>query len=152
VILDGGDFEHHQWSVGTADRFLVVDTTMIQEGTQQTLYVFVEDSLGCHTSDTITIGFKRCAPGIPPMNQIPFSLYPNPTKGDLILSWNPDRRFDFELELIDLEGRILFHRRYSKASTPVHIKIMPKTAPGHYLLRLRDNQKQVVFPVNIIEE
>ncbi len=152
VILDGGDFKNHQWSVGIADRFLVVDTTKIQEGTQQTLYVFVEDSLGCHTSDTITIGFKRCAPGIPSMNQIPFHLYPNPTKGDFILSWNRESCFDFELELIDLQGRILYHRRYSKASSPSHIKIMPRPAPGNYLLIIKDNENQIVFPVNIIEE
>lgn len=152
VILDGGDFMQHLWSVGATNRFLVIDTSLIPVGTQKTLFVIAEDSLGCHTSDTIIVGFKKCAPGIHSMNQSAFSLYPNPAQGDLFLTWNAGKLLDFEVELIDLHGRVLFHRSYSQAVSPFNIRIRPRPTPGHYLLRLSYDLTRVVLPVKIIEE
>jgi len=152
VVLDGGDFKYHIWSNGATDRFLIVDTAMIQTGVVQMLHITVEDSNGCRTSDTILIGFKKCAPGIIDFEQQSFGVHPNPNNGSFLLSWKVGILPHLEIELTDLGGKILFRHVYFEAFSPQSVRVNPTPPPGHYLLRIKAKGKQWVLPVNIIGE
>ncbi len=150
VVLDGGNFASYDWEPFFADRFLILDTNLIPSGSQQTIFLSVLDSLGCLASDSIIIGFTKCAPGIQSNVHQSFSIYPNPNDGQFFLTWSHELLADILIELLDIHGRVLFHRIQSQSTSPQIMQFKSFSLAGLYLLKLTSNGRVWVLPVNIL--
>jgi hypothetical protein len=73
------------------------------------------------------------------LGEISFSLYPNPTKGQLtIIAKNMPSDIQGEVSLFDLNGRHLFRQNSIQETTLVDISSQPL---GIYVLRIRASDK-----------
>lgn len=73
------------------------------------------------------------------LREISFSLYPNPTKGQLtIISTNMPPDVQGEVTLFDLNGRQLYRRNSIQETLLLDISSQP---PGIYVLRIRASDK-----------
>lgn len=150
VVLDGGAFASYEWSNGSSQRFLLVDTTLVPTGTLRTFSLLVEDSAGCRAVDSINIGFKKCAPGIVEPSAVPFSVFPYPSDGHLVLQWGLKKPLSLSLELLDQAGKILFRQFFSKAESPVNIHLRPRPAQGNYWIRINAEGKTFIIPLQML--
>ncbi|MGC8865083.1 MAG: hypothetical protein ACP5O2_05095 [Bacteroidales bacterium] len=150
VVLDGGSFARYEWSNGSNQRFLMVDTTLVPTGTLHTFSLIVEDSVGCRACDSITLGFKKCAPGISENSLVSFKAFPNPSDGRLILQWIQRESLSLSLELLDNTGKTVFQKFFSKATPPLDLNIRPRPASGNYWLRIRVEGKTYIIPLQFL--
>lgn len=77
--------------------------------------------------------------GIEETNLFAFSVYPNPTTGNLIINI-PDEKKEFELSLFNNEGISVMHRKINCADHSIE---MSNLACGVYLLQLKDEYSTV---------
>ena len=75
---------------------------------------------------------------------IHFSCYPNPSSGDIHLSFDSDALGAIEIGIYDMMGRKVFAAPYQFAEGKNEVTISPKIAAGVYLLRIGGHAQRIV--------
>ena len=75
------------------------------------------------------------------------SAYPNPSSDQVRFAFNLDHSADVTLQVMDLNGKIIYHRNYGKHTAGLqhiiyNVNSVGKTAPGTYLYYLKAGEKR----------
>ncbi|NBU35945.1 MAG: T9SS C-terminal target domain-containing protein [Bacteroidetes bacterium] len=81
-----------------------------------------------------TVGFTDINPGLV------FNIYPNPTSGSILVSWEQKSQVDAMLEIHDLSGRLIFQSIYPSFDQKVQLDCS-NWEKGTYLLTLKKENK-----------
>lgn len=145
LLLDAGNpGASFLWSTGETTPSIVVDTV-------GTYWVRVIGANNCTRSDTIKIDLasgedKGLSPQI-----FDSKIYPNPNQGTFMLEINnPEEENDLEIFILDVTGKIVFHRfeRHVLPATSIEIS-MDGVSTGLYYLKLLSEKKTGVMTIAI---
>jgi len=143
IILDAGaGFVSYLWSTGDTTQTLNVDSVGTGMGSE-TYSVTVTDYLGCQGSDTIVITFT----GIHELsNDYNVNLFPNPTKGKLIVEITGNLNEAFELNIISIHGQNVYSESIPRITgneftKELDLSVYPK---GVYFIRLVNINSTIV--------
>jgi len=143
IILDAGaGFVSYLWSTGDTTQTLNVDSVGTGMGSE-TYSVTVTDYLGCQGSDTIVITFT----GIHELNNdYNVNLFPNPTKGKLIVEITGNLNEAFELNIISIHGQTVYSESIPRITEneftkELDMSVYPK---GVYFIRLVNINSTIV--------
>jgi len=102
MTLDAGsDGDTYNWSTGETTQTIEVDSTGIGYQGAKTISVQVTNSYACVAEDQIIITIEDCS-GIEDLAEaIQLSLYPNPSNGEVLISFNAQKRDIYTLEVRD---------------------------------------------------
>lgn len=129
AVLDPGPgYSTYQWSTN-------VSTQSITVSTPGAYWVNVVDSAGCTNTDTIVIGVVPN--GIEELgSQVNALIFPNPASGVLNLQVSGLPYQPLQLELMDLQGRLVLNRTYPASATLTEQLQLEGLPAGTYLLRM----------------
>lgn len=151
VTLDAGNENNppdmaYQWSNGWGDRYFTTGTNGNQFDFQSFSVTTTNNVTGCEDNSSISIrfDFTECAIGIGENNNTsqPLFIYPNPNNGFFQLS-TMETITSLEIELADLNGKILFRNHYTNINpagwtSDINITKLPE---GIYLLKYKADSK-----------
>jgi len=145
VILDAGNFDTYNWSVGALTQTVTVDSSGVGIGVKE-VWCRVSDQYG-YQWDTVFITFKDCSA----INDQPDAIsgiivYPNPSDGVFSVSFQSLRKDMIEMELYRIDGRMVFRSQQMIIAGENTIRISePQIHEGMYLLSLKaDNTSRIV--------
>jgi len=135
ILLNAGaGFNSYLWSNGATSASLLVDTAGVGLGVQ-TIWVHVTDNHSCKGGDTILINFTP-HPGIDGISNTAFvQVFPNPTKGKVMLHLNGFPTGKSTIELFGTDGRLVFRQEHTitGAEEQVTLDLQP-LSPGVYFI------------------
>lgn len=76
-------------------------------------------------------------------------LYDNPNRGSFSLQGDLLSREELNLTLYDTSGRVIHHQDLHRAKTQ-HFHLSGKLKPGHYLLKVADQQQNTIKTFKMI--
>ncbi len=127
------------WDLG--DGTIITDQTTFS-------HVYPNDSFGIYpltlivsndcNSDTLTqniIVTPKNPTGIFDLAELEFTMYPNPTSGDVFLNFPSNNDKAYSIELIDLAGKVLVNRSTQKGETTMILNV-EELPIGSYFLRV----------------
>ena len=82
---------------------------------------------------------------------IHFKSYPNPNAGDFVVDINLDNPAPLSMELLDMTGRVVYHRDFGHIYTHNEAISVPDLSSGIYLIKLEKEGKSV-FGKMVIEK
>lgn len=100
--------------------------------------VIVTDANGCTVSSNFTV---NSLVGLNELDAIPFTLFPNPSTGEFNITLTNESNAVYNLEVMDLDGRIVYQGVVSGAS---HVLDLSDKANGSYIVRIADEESQSV--------
>ena len=102
MTLDAGnDGDTYNWSTGETTQTIEVDSTGVGYEGMKTITVEVTNSFACVSEDAITITIEDCS-GIEDLAEaIELAIYPNPTNGEVMVSFNALKRDNYTVEVRD---------------------------------------------------
>ncbi|HQQ12258.1 MAG TPA: T9SS type A sorting domain-containing protein [Bacteroidales bacterium] len=151
LLLDAGEgFDAYYWSTGQSSRQLEIQGTMFLPGTLRTISVAGVLN-GCVAADAIQLSIRSdCYIGQEEVNERqPFTVYPNPAKGNIGLLAEEELTA-LKLSLLELSGREVWQSGQAvSVAAGVHITFDVKDVkPGVYVLRLDSSSRQ--FQLKIV--
>lgn len=103
------------------------------------------DSLGCSSSALDSIFVDVCTDAQVPVSGLEFSVYPNPNNGKFILKIENCDYAELTIELVTIDGKIVYNKMISNLSGQVVTEIdMCEMANGTFFLRLISKDHAVV--------
>lgn len=122
--------------ISPGDQF---DPAQTGSGTHDIVYVFT-DGNGCSGMDTLPMIVDACTGITENKNDFAASVYPNPGNGTfkILLSQNDE----ITIELIDMNGRIVYRKDNVRALAGSPIEIQTEISEGLYTLRISNETKQ----------
>lgn len=137
VLLDAGNpGSSYLWSTGETTQTILVDTTGLGIGIA-TFWVQVTDPNGCAGEDEIMIEFKDCTGIYDISDQWSIELFPNPTKGNLIIELKTYSKNPVNLTINNMLGEVVFRMKDIVINNSKTIEVNLNTfKDGAYLLRL----------------
>ena len=63
-------------------------------------------------------------------------LYPNPSQGDIQLTWQANPHESFRFEVLDLQHRVIMHKEKETTTTGTQHETLEGLSPGFYLLKM----------------
>ncbi len=108
ITLDAGsDGDTYNWTTGETTQTIEVDSTGIGYQGAKTISVEVTNSFACVTLDQIVITIEDCS-GLEDLAEaIQLSLYPNPSKGMVLIYFNAQKRDFYTLEVRDNRNALI---------------------------------------------
>lgn len=106
-------------------------------GTQTVIYSFT-DTNSCSASTTLNITVSACV-GIEENKSVPFTMYPNPSNGNVTLNLNYNNSV---VEVVDVLGNTISSQRYNNAGQ-VQLN-MNGAADGIYFVRVTSGNEESV--------
>jgi hypothetical protein len=130
IILNAGTgMSSYLWSTGETTQVITVNST-------SNIWVNVTDANGCIDSDTILVDFNIGFNANEFMTS-PFVLFPNPTKGAVLLSADFIKSSNIQLSLVDVTGQLLYDAELKfVAGKNNHEMDLSGFAKGMYFIRL----------------
>jgi phosphatidylserine/phosphatidylglycerophosphate/cardiolipin synthase-like enzyme len=144
VTLDAGQFNTYVWSTGDLEQIIKVDSSGVGYGTKK-IYCRVTDQYGVQ-SDTIRITFKS-NPGINDLNSFvrELSLFPNPTKGDLTVTYTAAGSSRVAFEIYAYDGQLVWQNNQQAKTGENMLQIDDlNVAAGVYILRMKTSSGDLV--------
>jgi len=120
----------------------VFDPFAASSGTHDILYTYI-DSLGCVSTDTVSIFVMICL-SIEEKNELQLTVYPNPTEGNINLSYTPDLTH-VNVEVLDALGRVVSANPVMNGKS-INIDLSDESA-GMYFVSLSSDQGRSVSKV-----
>lgn len=118
-------------------------------GLHELVYAYT-DSNGCSAADTFMVDVTVCV-GVSAPTTPHLGLYPNPNNGEFELRFHLPGATQYQVEVMDLQGRRLHGLGYAGgAGTVVQTLAFPDLAPGTYLLRLRAGGETAVVKFSVL--
>lgn len=140
IVLDAGSgFSNYQWNTSDSIQVISLDTTKLQIGSNL-ITVFVTDSFGCSTTDSIRITVQSTIGLLGLVSNPNFSLYPNPTSGEFFITSEQDGL----LKIIDLSGRLAYQTNTRKGLNNIHLAL----TKGLYIVQIYSESR--VFETKLI--
>lgn len=135
TIQNADNYESYLWSTDE-------ETSTIDITTTGTYYVTVTDSLGCEGFGQIhcinrTTGIDNLIHG----NDYSIEYYPNPASERLKIEMNNRISKDVRVELINLQGQILYMNQYSRVQNTIEEINISDFSRGVYYIRFRIDDK-----------
>lgn len=136
-LLTPGIFTSYAWSTGQSSPLIYVDSVGYGLG-DATISVEVMDAIGCSASDTVVITFDDCTGLLNVDNEeIAFSIFPNPSKGNFRLTSTNSSLKSLELAITDLDGKIVYSQELRNVDGTFNRNLdLTKLPKGIYLVRL----------------
>ena len=103
------------------------------------------DPISCGGTATTNDGFDPSA-GIDKNNLFDLMIFPNPTNGELNITFNNEQNDDFTVYVTDLAGRVIYN---SIVSSSIHSIDLVKNANGAYILHLANDNSRVTKKIII---
>lgn len=123
----------NQWYNGTQAIPGATGATFTPMGAAGSFYVVVTNANGCvsdSSNQVVLVGLEAAL-------NFQFTLYPNPSHGATKLIWENDLGSDFQIELIDLNGKRIFKQSFQDQGNASAIDLDFTAIPsGLYFLKL----------------
>lgn len=150
IVLDAGNpGAEFVWSTGETTQIISVDSAGMDENQQRHITVWVTNESDCTSEKTVAITYQDCS-GIDELGMSQWSLYPNPSKGNLELELNSNDRQEISIEILSLQGQLLYkediHLDYGANQHPLDLTDL---APQTYLLILKNKDQQLIRKIVI---
>ncbi len=125
----GAGFDSYLWNgTATSQTFMVTQDGWVN--------VLVNDSNGCDATDTVYVVLNT---GINTLENINFSIYPNPNNGEFTLEAKFNTKTDLTVEMINLDGKSILSKNF-KAVDSLNESIDVKNfAKGVYYIKIVNN-------------
>ena len=136
VILDAGfGYVDYSWNTGSIEQAIEVEAFINAQLGLNKYVVQVTDLYGCKAKDSVMITYML------DINELyvnsNFNVYPNPSKGKFTIEIENDQAMDYELEIVNLQGKIIHNHKINAFSGIYTQKLDLSTlAKGVYLIRL----------------
>jgi hypothetical protein len=130
-------FKHYQWQDLSSESTLVAKAENSIPG-KYLFWLSAYDSLGCQTSDSMTIDFYRSTTWIDAKG-VKISYYPNPVSE--WLTWSINSRFpcQLNLEILDDNGKTVYNEHIGYYEPGTEMKLgFAHFASGAYYLQIKD--------------
>ncbi|MFH2142514.1 MAG: T9SS type A sorting domain-containing protein [Bacteroidota bacterium] len=131
VILDAGSWTSYIWTGGTTTQTFDVDTAGYYS-------VTITDSNGCTASDQIYVGNSVSLSQSSSFTGL--MIFPNPNDGIFTISYEADVISEFIIEIIDIQGQLLYQEKISnirKLNKDIDLRSF---AAGIYYIKLSDGE------------
>ena len=115
------------------------DTETISDLVAGQYTVTVTDANGCEGSQTFEVGLLVSADEVAGVEQV--MLFPNPTSGLTTLDVSLTEAMDFQVRVLDLGGRVIFHREESMTTQFRDELDLSGQPTGMYILQIIANGK-----------
>lgn len=136
ITLNPGAFTAYNWSTAETTASIDVDSSGVGFGAK-TVWVVVEDNIGCQGSDTIVITFDDCTGFEDFSESIQFKVYPNPTNSFITLESEHIPYQSMNLALLSSEGKLIETQQVQitnqRMNHSMNLSQLPK---GLYLIQL----------------
>ena len=136
VILDAGyGYVDYDWSTGDKTQSIIIEPYLNAQLGINKYSVLVTDVYGCQASDSIYINYVLSI--VEASKDVSFGVYPNPTKGIFNVVIEGTVAQSFNLEIMNLEGRLIESRKIyvnqAQYTEQFNLSTYPK---GVYIIRL----------------
>jgi hypothetical protein len=142
LTLDAGNpGATYAWNTNETTQTIIVDSSA-------SYIVTVTDGNGCSNLDLIDVTVDACL-GQEEMTGGNFSIFPNPTNGQLNIQWNDAVDGNAHLIFYDIQGSVVseqFIQLNSGAATAIPFD----QAKGHYVMKLISNDQTFVRSVIVL--
>ena len=132
-ITTSGTYSNYEWSTGAADD----GKTSIIITETGTYSVTVTDGNGCQGSDSIycekLTGIENLIQG----NGYSITYYPNPVNDELKIDIVNSESKDLYLELINIQGQVIYNKKYSNTQNSIERIDVNPYAKGVYYIQFR---------------
>ena len=130
LLQSGSGFTAYQWNTGAAAQNISVTIP-------GTYTITVTDANGCQSVDSIKLVSDPCV-GIASLENVSdFRIYPNPTRGQVTVSYTLQAQELSQIRVLDLTGRTLRQENYPGTLGEVRLELDLRTFPaGIYLIDL----------------
>jgi subtilisin-like proprotein convertase family protein len=141
LTVEVAEYDSYLWSTGDNAQSVELFGDLLGLGTTD-VYVSVDEN-GCSgTSDTITVTVDACA-GIDELSGLNIDVYPNPTKGEVILDVTGDSD-GFMVNILDVNGKSVYSQSTGVIASHSRKAIdLSHVAKGVYFIQLLDGQTSV---------
>ena len=130
IYLDAGtNLVSYVWNTGDTTQVLLVNANTLSIGSY-IYYIQGTDSNGCTSADSITIQISVCIGIIEQSDNLVYSLFPNPTKGEATLTSN---QTIIGIEIFNMIGEKMRSEQVMKNSYQFNIEQFNK---GVYFIRI----------------
>ncbi len=146
LVHDTSFMNLHWISIPSGPGFIGVPINPIFVSPTEDVTYFAEaiDMSGCLRKGEIFVDVDTCVSNTLEMNTV-FSIYPNPSKGNLKIENNFNHKYD--ISFIDITGKSIFYKNNNRGSINLNI---PNIEKGIYILRIESYSKSL-FKKIIIE-
>ena len=141
TLTAGGPGDTYLWSTGSTESSITVNA-------MGKYWLRLTSSHGCVASDTIFLQDVTSVHQIPG-TQNSVSVYPNPVRHLLNIEVTAEKPDNFNIELISLQGRMVYQTIANGAGVFTHEIDVSRFAPGVYLLRVAIGGKWAVTRIVI---
>jgi len=117
--------------------------TGLPDGTYQFTYT-INNGICPSSSTTVTVNLSTCI-GINEHPELDFTVYPNPNQGSFYIR-NNGQTNDFILEVVDLEGRLVYKKARSMSGAS-ELNIALDVEAGTYFLSISNKRGKSVYKV-----
>ncbi|MCK5856082.1 MAG: C10 family peptidase [Bacteroidales bacterium] len=133
IVADSG-YASYQWNTGDTSQSIIVNAN---GGAIQNIELKITNDNLCSNTDSLIVEFVDCT-AIDENMDISFDLFPNPAQDYIQLRF-PYIENSFELNIYDVNGRLVFHKEYQNTnSTRINTT---KLLTGRYYLEIKENAK-----------
>ena len=136
TLTPGAGFSEYDWSTGESTESISVSDT-------GTYSVTVTDANGCTASDEIRVPSTA---SIAYLDNIKFSVYPNPASSKLIIIKEGDMS-NITAALVDAQGKVIVTQKLNAVSSQIDVSVLPS---GLYKLILYSDAKSLNFSISVI--
>lgn len=110
------------------------------QGSNTITYTYT-NSFGCVSAETVTVNVGICTEVKEITSGVSFSIFPNPNKGVFKVRIENRELQQYELQISDEHGRIVYSKNISTKNTEIEL---PQLAKGIYTARLKSGQGSCV--------
>ncbi len=139
VILNAFGASVYTWSPGG----LSGSTAIFIPANSSTFTCVGTDVNGCSDTSSFAVRVSACT-GIKALtlNQALYSVFPNPTKGNLFISSGAKENSEVNLEVMDASGKVVFHQLLLFGATEKNQEVdLAHLAAGTYFVKLKSKQE-----------
>ena len=110
-----------------------------------TVYYNYSNNFGCTSRDTIGLNVVSCTGISEITNELVFSIFPNPTKGNFNLTVHVSSVHQAELVITDVLGKVCYRKnQLLEPNKPVIAVELPQLAKGNYTVQLKAGKANAV--------
>ena len=146
IVLTADTFDSYLWSTSETSQSITVDSTGLGIGTK-TIYITVTENT-CSNVDSINITFDPCTQINFLMPENTFSIFPNPSDGNVFISIN-DKIMEFEIFIMNTKGQEILHEKIYNNSERIKKINLSDYDKGIYFIKLV-NENNILFEKIIV--